>query len=334
MEGEGKTREQLQNKFAELRQRIDRWEVLEINRRRIEGTLRKTEKQIQPFLEQIANELKDRWRSEDVDKSPNRSRAIDEPSQCKEQLQQEERTQAESLNLDVRNLEETNRELEEFNYIVSHDLQEPVRTLTRYCQLLKEDLGDSLSPNATEDIKFITEAADRLEELISDFLEFSRAGCANFKEIAVDLNDCMTTVMNHLKARLKEMGGDIKWDALPIVNGDQTLVTRILQNLVDNGLKFRGEQIPCIQVSAQSSGQQWEITVADNGIGIEAEYLSQIFSPFNRLNRGSKYEGTGIGLTIARKFVEQHGGRIWAESEPGKGSLFKFTLNKFSQPSG
>jgi len=229
----------------------------------------------------------------------------------------------------IQELERNNQELEEFNYVASHDLREPLRTLTSYCELLKEDVGVNLSDDATEDINFIIDAAGRMNVLIIDLLQLSRAGRVELNSEMVDLNECMTIVTKDLGAYIKQTGGTVNWDKLPIVKGDTVQITRVLQNLINNGLKFHAEEAPVINVWAVERKACWEIFVSDNGIGIKPQYIEQIFLPFKRLHSRDKYEGSGIGLAIVNKIVKRHNGVVTVNSEPEKGTTFSFTFEKY-----
>ncbi len=223
-------------------------------------------------------------------------------------------------------LEAINQELEEFSYVASHDLREPLRTINSYCELLQEDLGDNISADAREDLAFITDAARRMDFLIKDLLELSRAGRTEARMEMVDLNKCLEQVTSDLKTVIEETNGIIKWEPLPVVCADAGQISRVFLNLLNNGLKFRGEKTPEIKIKAQKNGPRWEISVTDNGIGIEKAYWEQIFQPFKRLHSKADYEGNGIGLAICRKIVERHGGKMTVKSEPGKGSTFTIIL--------
>jgi len=230
-------------------------------------------------------------------------------------------------------LERTNRKLaiinadiEEFTSVASHDLQEPLRTLIAFSGLLRKDLGDSLPERAEEDLAFLTEAAKRMQTLIRDLLALSRASQVAQKRGNVSLDECADRALEALAMRLKERGAQITREKLPAVWGEPTLLTELYQNLIGNALKFSGDQRPIIQLTCEERGGDQIFGVKDNGIGIEPKYAQQIFKPFRRLHGRADYEGSGIGLAICRKIVERHRGKIWVDSEPGKGAHFLFTI--------
>jgi light-regulated signal transduction histidine kinase (bacteriophytochrome) len=227
-----------------------------------------------------------------------------------------------------RELAALNAELDEFTYVASHDLQEPLRTLTAFSKLLQKDLGQSLPERAAQDLGFITNAAERMQTLIRDLLALSRAGRVAKKREKVSLSKCADQALEALAMRVKERGAQIKRDKLPEVWGDSTLLTELYQNLIGNALKFSGDQRPIIQLTFEEKDGEQIFGVKDNGIGIEPKYAQQIFQPFRRLHGRAEYEGSGIGLAICRKVVEWHGGKIWVESEPGKGAHFRFTISR------
>ncbi|MEZ5993484.1 MAG: ATP-binding protein [Planctomycetota bacterium] len=238
-----------------------------------------------------------------------------------------EKEQAERLQSQNLELEALVTELNEFNYVASHDLQEPLRTMSTYCGLLKVDLGGELPKRAEEDVNAILDASLRMQRLITDLLEYSRSGHRELKMLDVDLHEVMDRVAGDLKARLVETGGKIDYNGLPSVRGDDMQLGRVLQNLVANGLKFRRPGVPPeVKVTAREDGDQVAVTVQDNGIGIPEQYLGQIFKPFKRLHGVGKYEGSGIGLSVCRKIVERHGGRIDVTSTPEQGSCFTVML--------
>jgi PAS domain S-box-containing protein len=225
-------------------------------------------------------------------------------------------------------LQAQNAELDEFTYIASHDLQEPLRKMTSFGQLLAEDLGDELSPQAEKDLAFIVDAVARMQNLVRDLLSLSRAGRTAVKHEPVALAECVRSAMDALSQRIAETGAEVALDDLPDVIGDRTMLAQLYQNLLSNALKFRGSEAPVVRFTAERAQGGLVLGVRDNGIGIKPEYTEQIFAPFKRLHGRGEYEGTGIGLAICRKTVERHGGRIWVESEPGRGAHFRFTLDE------
>ncbi len=234
----------------------------------------------------------------------------------------------ESLRSVNEELRRKNTELDEFTYVASHDLQEPLRKITAFGELLPKDLGGALPEAAGKDLGFITEAAKRMRILVQDLLALSRAGRATLKRERVCLAACADRALLAVSAQIEKSGAEITHDELPEVLGDPTLLTQLYQNLLGNALKFAEPgRKPEIHLTCERKENQWLLGVRDNGIGIKPEYHEQIFAPFKRLHGRDEYEGTGIGLSICRKAVERHGGRIWVESEPGRRTHFKFSLN-------
>ena len=223
-------------------------------------------------------------------------------------------------------LARSNAELERFAYVASHDLKEPVRNVVAFSTLLREDLGGDLSEAAAEDLSYITAAAERMQALIQDLLTLSRASRGAMKREPVALNDCVSQALEALRLRVAETQAQVHRDPLPEVLGDRTLLTQLYQNLIGNALKFTSTGRPLIEMSAEEENGFWTLGVRDNGIGLKPEYAQQIFSPFKRLHGMAEFEGSGVGLAICRSCIERHGGKIWVESEPGKGAHFKFTL--------
>lgn len=224
-------------------------------------------------------------------------------------------------------LERSNSSLQEFAYIASHDLQEPLRMVTSYLQLLKKRYQASLDETADEFINFSVDGARRMQALITDLLAYSRAGAPTAPLGLEDLNDVMRTVTTNLGQAIDESGARIRVEgSLPHVVGDATQLVQLLQNLVSNAIKFHGDRTPEVTVSGEHSGQFCTITVRDNGIGIEPRHSERIFMVFKRLHPMDEFPGTGIGLSVCRKIVERHGGHIWVDSQPGRGSAFRFTL--------
>ena len=223
-------------------------------------------------------------------------------------------------------LEATNKELEEFAYIASHDLQEPLRTLAFFSDSLKNSLGGTLSGDNRRDLDFITEASGRMQQLVQDLLSLSRAGRADMKRSPVQLTACVKAATTALAKRIAETHAQVEIEELPEVVGDKTLLTQLFQNLIGNAIKFNESDSPRVWVRAERGEAGWRVSVKDNGIGIKPEYARKIFTPFKRLHGRSKYEGTGIGLAICRKVVQRHDGQIWVDSTPGEGSHFQFEI--------
>jgi len=242
------------------------------------------------------------------------------------ELEQRVADRTQELERRTQELERFNNELDQFTYVASHDLQEPVRNLVSYSTLLKEDLGNELSEDATEDLFYITSAAGRMQQLVQDLLALSRAGRAAVKTEPVDLNDCVNHALDALRIRIDEAEAEVILTPLPIVLGDATLLTQLYQNLLGNALKFIGDERPVIRLTVECEDDLWTLGVSDNGIGLAPEYAEQIFKPFKRLHGMTTYAGTGIGLSICQKAAERHGGRIWVESKLGQGAHFRFTL--------
>lgn len=231
----------------------------------------------------------------------------------------------------TRELARKNQELDEFTYVASHDLQEPVRKLISFSKLLEQDLGQQLPPQAAQDLHFIVDAAQRMRDLIQALLALSRTGRSAMQLAPVDLNACVDRALEALELKVRESGATIRRDALPTVVGDATLLTQLYQNLIGNALKFVPPgRTPHVHLTAQQRGDGWVLGVQDNGIGIPPEYAERIFRPFQRLHSRREYEGTGIGLAICKKAVERHGGQLWLTSQPGEGTHFQFTLGNLS----
>jgi len=251
--------------------------------------------------------------------------------EIKEKLEVElgERRQAEQkLERTLIDLERSNKELEQFAYVASHDLQEPLRKVASFTELLERRYKEQLGPDADRYIGYIIDGAKRMSLLINDLLAFSRVGTSTREFAKTDCNDVLKRTLDDLQYRIKESGAVITFDNLPSVIADELQIGMVFQNLISNAIKFRRDEMPRVHVSAKSEGSHWIFSVSDNGIGIEKEFLDRIFVMFQRLHTKEEYPGTGIGLAICKKVVERHGGHMWAESELGKGSTFYFKLPK------
>ncbi|HEU0298397.1 MAG TPA: ATP-binding protein, partial [Longimicrobium sp.] len=232
----------------------------------------------------------------------------------------------EALEQQAQELARSNAELEQFAYVASHDLQEPLRMVASYTQLLARRYGDRLDDDAREFIGYAVDGVRRMQSLISDLLAYSRVGSRSGAPEAVDLDAVMERTTDVLRGTIEDAGAEVTHDPLPTVAADPVQMGQVLQNLVGPALKFRGDVPPRVHVGARRAGGEWVISVRDNGVGIAPEYAQRIFVIFQRLHTRAEYEGTGIGLAICKKIVERHGGRIWVQSTPGEGSTFHFTL--------
>ncbi len=240
----------------------------------------------------------------------------------------ERKRAAESLAEQARELARSNRELEQFAYVASHDLQEPLRTVSSYVQLIARRYQGKLDPKADEFIAFAGEGASRMQRLIEDLLSFSRVGTRGVEFASTSLGAVLAEVERDLAPTLREAGATVTSDSLPTLIVDRGRIAQLLQNLLSNAVKFHGSTPPAIHVGAVEQPDEWVLSVRDNGIGIEPQYFDRIFVIFQRLHGRAKYAGTGIGLAICKKIVDLHGGRIWVESSPGEGSTFFFTIPK------
>jgi PAS domain S-box-containing protein len=238
-----------------------------------------------------------------------------------------ERVRAEdALARQAQELARSNADLEQFAYVASHDLQEPLRMVASYTQLLARRYRDKLDDDAHEFIGYAVDGVTRMQALIGDLLAYSRVGKGGGAVERADLEAVFQRTLDVLRTAIEESGAQVTAGPLPTVAADPVQMGQVLQNLVGNGLKFRGAEPPRVHVSAGRRGDEWLIAVRDNGIGIAPEYAQRIFVIFQRLHTRAEYAGTGIGLAICKKIVERHGGRIWVESAEGRGSTFYFTL--------
>jgi signal transduction histidine kinase len=244
-----------------------------------------------------------------------------------EKQQRDLRLQAEKdLARKVEELARSNADLEQFAYVASHDLQEPLRMVSTFTQLLAERYRGKLDENADKFIGYASEGAQRMQVLIQDLLAFSRISRNGFTSVRVDCNAVLQEVLQALAPAIEESGTLVTHGDLPAVWADHTHVAQLFQNLIGNAIKFHGKDSPAISVHAEKKGEYWLFNVTDNGIGIAPEYLENVFVVFQRFHARSEYPGNGIGLAICKKIVEHYGGKIWVESPAGSGSTFKFTL--------
>ncbi|RJQ14694.1 MAG: PAS domain S-box protein [Nitrospiraceae bacterium] len=232
----------------------------------------------------------------------------------------------EQLKMTMTDLERSNKELEQFAYISSHDLQEPLRTISNYVQLIGRRYKNRLDSDADEFIDYIVGGAVHMQTLLNDLLTYSRVGSGQKSFSLTDLNSVLERAVANLKDAIDRNNAEINWTGLPSVHADGTRMAQLFQNLVSNAVKFRGSDLPRVQITAEHKDKEWVVRVSDNGIGIDPKYFDRIFLIFKRLHSRGEYEGSGIGLAICKKIVETHGGRIWVESGPGKGTTFYFTI--------
>jgi light-regulated signal transduction histidine kinase (bacteriophytochrome) len=224
-------------------------------------------------------------------------------------------------------LARSNAELEQFAYVASHDLQEPLRAVASMLQLLQQRYGSQLDARADEFISHAVEGAARMQTLITDLLAFSRVGTRGQSFQLTDCSTSLTEALANLAVAVQESEAIITHDGLPTVMADRTQLTQLFQNLISNAIKFRRNgDAPAVHIGVAQKEGEYLFAVRDNGIGMEAQYFERIFGVFQRLHTRREYAGTGIGLAVCKKIVERHGGRIWVESQPGQGSTFYFTL--------
>ena len=270
------------------------------------------------------------------------ARAFDEMAESLQQrVAERERAEAnlKALNEDLEHrvaertleLKRSNEDLEQFAYVASHDLQEPLRMVTNYLQLLQNRYRPQLDLKAQDFIQIAVDGALRMHQLIGDLLTYSRVGTASKTLAPTNTNDVLKNALLNLKIAIEETGAKVTSDSLPTVKADPVQLTQLFQNLIGNAIKFRSDKPPEIHVAAHKTrqsnrGPAWEFSVRDNGIGIASKDFERIFLIFQRLHTREKYPGTGIGLALCKKIAERHGGRIWVDSQPGQGTTFYFTL--------
>src|SRR5579859_7247995 len=225
-------------------------------------------------------------------------------------------------------LARSNQDLEQFAYAASHDLQEPLRMVATYSQLLAERYRGKLDADADKYIHYAVDGALRMQKLVQDLLAFSRVGRQGRAPRSTDCNAVLEASLKNLEAAIQESGAVVQTTHLPLVMADSSQLAQVFQNLIGNAIKFRGAEPPVIRVAVEAKRKEWVFSVADNGMGIEPEHAESVFVIFRRLHTHAEYPGSGIGLSICKKIIEQHGGRIWVESQLGHGCTFKFTLPK------
>jgi two-component system, chemotaxis family, sensor kinase Cph1 len=223
-------------------------------------------------------------------------------------------------------LQRSNAELEQFAYIASHDLQEPLRMVASYTELLGKRYQGKLDDRADKYVGYAVEGAHRMQGMINDLLTYSRVGSQAKPPESIDSGAVLTAVLAHLSQLIEKSNAEIICEKLPLISADAVQVGQVFQNLLSNAIKFHGEKHPQIRISAEPVENAWRFSVVDNGIGIEKESAGRIFQMFQRLHTREEYEGSGIGLAIAKRIVERHGGSIWFDSVPGQGSTFYFTM--------
>src|SRR5208282_2062556 len=238
------------------------------------------------------------------------------------------RKKAESQLLNkVEELNRSNEELGQFAYIASHDLQEPLRMVASYTQLLSRRYKGKLDADADAVISFAVNGANRMQRLIQDLLSYSRVGTKGQEMLEISCEGALDSALVNLRGAVEASGALVTHDTLPTVLADETQLVQLFQNLVGNAIKYQNSGIPRIHISAaKNGGKKWVISVKDNGLGIDPQYFEKIFGMFQRLHKREEFAGTGIGLAICKKIVERHGGSISVESQPGQGSTFRFAL--------
>ena len=223
-------------------------------------------------------------------------------------------------------LKRSNLELQQFAYVASHDLQEPLRMTISYLSLLQRRYADKLDPKAMEYVINATQGGERMRELIDDLLEYSRVDSKGAPFTAVDMGKVMERTLELLKVPIDESQASIEVGFLPVISADESQMVQVLQNLVGNAIKFNDKGRPRVQITAVPRPSEWVFSVKDDGIGLDMKYADKIFQMFQRLHSKDEYPGSGVGLAIAKKIIERHGGRIWVDSEEGKGATFHFTI--------
>jgi len=238
------------------------------------------------------------------------------------------RTEEELINA-MEKIQKSNHDLEQFAYVASHDLQEPLRMISSFLQLLQRRYEGQLDSDADEFIGYAVDGAQRMHDLINDLLEFSRVTTKGKKFEDVNMEEPLENALTNLKLSIEENNvAIVPKNSLPTINGDYSQMTQLFQNIIGNAIKYRSSDPPQIHISVTNEVNNWLFSIKDNGLGIDPKYADNVFKIFRRLHSNSEYEGTGVGLAITKRIVERHNGQIWVESEPGNGSTFYFTLPK------
>ncbi|SDK84337.1 sensor histidine kinase [Natronorubrum texcoconense] len=242
------------------------------------------------------------------------------------------RSQSKELRHYIARLEESNRSLEQFAYAASHDLQEPLRMVSSYLQLIEQRYGGELDQDADEFLEFAIDGADRMSAMIDGLLEYSRVDSEGDPLEPMDLNTVLEDALTDLMVMIEEHDADIRVEPLPRVEGDPDQLRQLFQNLLSNAIEYNGTGTPEIRIGAERVGSRWRLSVSDDGIGIDPGDQERIFEIFQRLHSHEEHAGTGIGLALCKRIVERHDGRIWVESEPGEGATFTFSLPAVDDP--
>jgi len=250
--------------------------------------------------------------------------------QEQEVLNQEIESKAKQIEASNAILQRSNEELKQFAYVASHDLQEPLRKVNSFCQLLRDEYSDQLDENAQSYIRYAVDGATRMRNLVADLLDYSRVETQGKPLTPTDAGDACSEAIEILQAAIEETDAKVTVQQLPTIQADRVQLVRLFQNLIGNALKYRGDSPPEIQITVQQRNHDWIISIRDNGIGMEPQYYERIFVMFQRLHARDEYTGTGIGLAICKRIVDRLWGTIWVESEPGTGSTFFISVPKLT----
>lgn len=310
----------LRSKIAALEQLLDGYE---------KTTVEQTDKLYQEISERRAAEQElEKYRIHLEELVKERTGELTEANEQHQKTISELKRAEETLKEYTEDCERSNRELEKFAYVASHDLRSPVLSIAATLKLLEKRNRGKLDEESQGFLSDALSSARRMENLITDLLTYSRIGADNLQRTPerINLTETLNIVRSSLKAECEQAGCTIISGEMPEITGDPTQMIQLFQNLLSNAIKFRGGDPPRIEVRVERGNREWVFSVTDNGIGLPSEYKERIFELFQRAPSRESYKGTGLGLAICKKIVEQHGGRIWVESEPGKGSAFRFTL--------